>query len=341
MKEFIKTMPKVDLHLHLDGSVKPSTLLELASQHGIQLPTTNKQSLVSFMQIEDECKSLTEYLKKFDLVLPVMQTIEAIERISYEVVEQASFENCKYIEVRFAPQLHRNKGLSIEEVMTAVLRGLEQGQKQFGVISRAIVICMRHQSVEENIEVIRASSKYLGTGVVGVDLAGNEASYPARMHQEVFKVANEYHLPITIHAGEAAGPESIYDAVTYLGADRIGHGIRLKEDGSLFEVIKQKQIPLEMCPISNIQTKASESWEHYPLKEYFEKGLLVTVNTDNLTVSNTTITKEYETIAENFSLSTKEICTLIMNGVEAAFLPLKEKQQLADEFSRSFSKILP
>ncbi|MEK8132173.1 adenosine deaminase [Paenibacillus filicis] len=335
----LNQLPKVDLHLHLDGCVKPETALELAREQGIALPVTGEEALRPYMQVTDACGSLKEYLSKFNFTGQFLQTGAALTRVAYEVVEQAADQRCGYIEVRFAPQLHRGQGLSLDDALHFVTEGLKQGEARFKVKARAIVICMRNHPPEVNREVIDAAARYLGRGVVAVDLAGDEASYPAELFRDTFTRARQHGIPVTIHAGEAAGPENIYEAITQLGAVRIGHGVRLQENPEVLDLIRERHVPLELCPISNIQTKAVSGWEAYPIKRYFEQGLLLTINTDNPVVSSTTITREYRTIAEKFQFTLRELAALIMNGVEAAFLQPGEKQQLRVDFTRRFKEL--
>lgn len=339
LDSLLKQLPKVELHLHLDGSVKPETMLDFARDAGITLPATDPQGLIPYMQVNDQCGSLKEYLNKFDIVLPFLQTAEAVERVAYEVVEQMAEHNVRYVEVRFAPQLHRHKGMTVDETIESVLRGLKRGEKDFGVKARGIAICMRHHTLEQNLDVIEAAATYMGKGIVAVDLAGDESSYSPEQFQEVFAKARQLGLPITIHAGEAAGPSSIYEAVMNLGAIRIGHGVRLKESSSVLQLVKQRRIPLEMCPTSNIQTKAVPSWKVYPLRDYFNQGLMVTVNTDNPTVSGTNLTKEYRILVEKFGFTPRELAAIILNGAEAAFLKREEKEALKKELQVSLKKL--
>lgn len=327
-EDVIRLLPKVDLHMHLDGSVKPETIMEFAGEQGIELPARDKTGLIPHMQVDGSCGSLKDYLSKFDFVVPFLQSGPALERVAYETVEQASEHNCAYIEVRFAPQLHRKNGLSAEETIHHVLKGLNRGWRQFGVKAKAIIICMRNHVHKDNIEVIEAAARYAGNGVAAVDLAGDEASYPAERFREIFALTRKKGMPVTIHAGEAAGPANIYEAIANLGASRIGHGVRLKENPQVLEFVKEKRIPLEMCPISNIQTKAVTGWEAYPIREYYDQGLLLTVNTDNPVVSGTNITKEFSVLTEKFGFTLRELGSLIMNGVEAAFMDESEKQML-------------
>lgn len=332
------TLPKTDLHLHLDGSVKPTTLIELAHEVGERLPAYEPDLLLPYMQVESQCKSLVEYLNKFQFVGQYLHTPFSLERVAYEVVEQAAAQNCLYIEVRFAPQLHRKLGLSVEGAIMHVIRGLQQGERDFGVVSRCIAICLRGHSEDLNREVIRAAALYLGKGVVAVDLAGAEAAYPPELYRDLFAMARERLLPITIHAGEAAGAASVRTAVELLGASRIGHGIRMKEDSEVVKLIRRERIPLELCPTSNLQTKAAESLGTYPIREYFDQGIAVTVNTDNLTVSGTTITEEFDLLYTKLGFSAEEIARIALNGAEAVFLQGSEKKEWLKRFKQKLAQ---
>ncbi len=335
----LSELPKVDLHVHLDGCIKPSTLLKLASQQGKSLPTNDANRLLNYVQVSEDCTSLTEYLTKFDFVLPFLQTKEALEQVAFEVVEQAAEHRIKYIEVRFAPQLHREYGLSAADTIDHVIEGLRRGEEHFGVKARAIAICMRNHTVAANIEVIEAASRFVGRGLVAVDLAGDETTYPAALFREAFALARKLGIPVTIHAGEAAGPDNIEEAVLHLGASRVGHGVRLQEDENVMNLIRELRIPLELCPTSNIQTKAVNGWDAYPIREYYDQGILLTVNTDNPGVSGTNITKEYDVLTEKFGFTLQEITVLIMNGVEASFLEPDEKAALKKDFEEILTRL--
>jgi adenosine deaminase len=339
MLRLLSELPKVDLHVHLDGCIKPSTLLRLAEQQGLSLPSTNNIDLLPFVQVNEDCTNLIEYFAKFDFVLPFLQTKEALEQVAYEVVEQVAEHHIKYIEVRFAPQLHRNGDMTVEETISYVIQGLRRGEENFGVKARVIAICMRNHSLEANLEVIEAAAHFKGKGLVAVDLAGDELTYPAFLFREVFALASTYGIPVTIHAGEAAGPDNIEEAVLNLGATRIGHGVRLKENSRVLQMIREQRIPLELCPTSNIQTKAVTSWDTYPIREYFDQGILFTINTDNPGVSGTDITKEYQVIMEKFGFTLREITVLILNGVEASFLDAEEKTILKRDFEEILQRL--
>ncbi|MFS0725915.1 adenosine deaminase [Paenibacillus sp. 1P07SE] len=328
LQQLIAALPKVDLHLHLDGCILPQTLLELARAEQHPLPADDAAALLPYMQVDGACDSLKQYLERFDLVLPLLQTGEALERAAYETLQQSAAHNCIYIEVRFAPQLHTGRGLSPAQAIGHVLAGLRRGEQDFGVQAQAIAICMRHHPESLNREVIEAAAGYMGQGLAAVDLAGDEAGYPPELFRSVFGLAAERGLPATIHAGEAGGPANIREAIHGLGAVRIGHGVRLREDPELLDEIRRLQVPLELCPVSNIQTRAVADWADYPIREYVEQGLFVTVNTDNPTVSGTSMTREYGELAARFGFTAPEIATLILSSIEAAWLDPAGKEAL-------------
>ncbi|WP_042160736.1 adenosine deaminase [Paenibacillus gorillae] len=334
--EQLKRLPKIDLHLHLDGSVKPETIRELAHQQGKPLPADSH--LLSRMQIDEDCTNLREYLSKFDFVLRFLQTGEALERVAFEVVEQAANQGCIYIEARYAPILHTLEGLSVEDAIRHVRDGLRRGERQYGVIARAIVICMRHDSYERNEAVITAAASHYGDGVVAVDLAGDEAGFPPQLHRSIFELARRLGLPVTIHAGEAGGAENVIEAITSLGAARIGHGVQIDGHHEAMELVRSTRTPLELCPISNVQTKAVNSWEAYPLKRFLDFGITATVNTDNLTVSGTSITLEYVMLLQHCGLTLGDIGKLIRNGAEASFLEESLKSGLIDTINRQLAE---
>ena len=328
MKDILKKLPKIELHCHLDGSVRPETMYELLLASGEEVEAKNLEEFQKLARVEENCESLKEYLKKFSYPLKVMQKGENIERIAYELLEDLHMQNVKYVEIRFAPFLSMAGGLNFDEVVESVLRGMERAKKDFGIWSNAILICMRHESKENSMKVVEYGEKYLGRGVVAVDLAGNEHDFPPEIHREAFQLAYEKGFNITIHAGETGIVENITKSVNLLHASRIGHGIAAIKDSGVIEFLKEKHIFLEMCPTSNLQTKAVESLEEYPIKSFLESGLAVTVNTDNTTVSNTTLEKEYALLMDKFGFSIEDILKLINNSVEATFLSDEENDCL-------------
>ncbi|SFB21093.1 adenosine deaminase [Cohnella sp. OV330] len=340
MDNWLEALPKADLHLHLDGCVKPATLLELAADRGYPLPADRAEDLLPFMQVDEDCDSLKTYLEKFNFVLPLLQDAAALARVAEETVEQSAARNCLYIEVRFAPALHTNEGMTPDDAIAAVLEGLKRGEAAYGVVARLIVICMRHQDEAINLPVIRAAIARRDQGVVAVDLAGDEASHPAAKFRATFAAAIEAGIPITIHAGEAAGPFNVREAVEGLGATRIGHGIRLREDPGLLDWIRERRIPLELCPTSNVQTKAIASWDDYPIRGYYDAGVYVTVNTDNPTVSGTDMTRECETIATRFGFAPAELADLMRGALLAAFAEPPVKERLLARFDELVERLM-
>lgn len=308
--------------------------MQLAKCADISLPYDNAESLRSLLQVEPDCRNLGEYLQKFDLPLQVLQTEETICLGVYFLVKRLSQDGLVYAEIRFAPQLHLSRGLTQQQVVAAAVKGLERGIEEFGLPAQLILCCMRGDSNREaNLETVRVAKEFLHRGVCAVDLAGNEAAYPTADFADIFRLARELGVPFTIHAGEAAGPESIHQAL-FLGAKRIGHGVRAAEDEKLLPHLTQ--MPLELCFTSNLQTKAVASEKEYPIKYLLAQGIPVTVNTDNMTVSGTSLRKEYRLLQEKLGLSADTLLTLARNAASAAFLPFEKQAALKTQIEKSF-----
>ncbi|SJZ66662.1 adenosine deaminase [Pilibacter termitis] len=336
-KQIIAQMPKIELHCHLDGSISLETIHKLAKMENIPLPATLEEQQALFIAPE-ETKDLNEYLEKFHFIGRLLQTTAALELAAFDVVKQASYDNVKYIEVRFAPTLHTMKGLTLQEIVSAVVKGLKRGEVEFGVLSNALLCGMRHEPVENAIEVAKVAKSQLTHGVVGFDLAGNEVDFPPYAFEEAIKVAKDLDIPLTLHAGECHCGKNVYDAVV-LGANRIGHGIALKDTPEYIEYIKENEIVLELAPTSNFQTKTVTSWEEYPFKKFLDLGLKVTINTDNRTVSNTTLNKEYAKLAEVYDLTLKDFYKVSCNGVFGAFVDDEVKKELGEIVNEEFEKL--
>ena len=303
----------IDLHLHLDGSLSPAYIVRQAKKQGIELPA-EEAKLSDYLRAPADCQDLNEYLEKFELPCLILQTEEAVTEAVSDLCRRLKEQGLVYAEIRFAPQLHVKKGLSQRQVVEAAIRGLIQDEEFEAYL---ILCCMRmNRNEENNLETIKLTDEYLEKGVVAADLAGAEGIYPTSDYQNIFDEAVRRQLPFTIHAGEAAGPESIWAALK-LGARRIGHGVRCLEDEKLTAYLRQHEIPLEVCPTSNFQTKVVDG--AYPLKALLEQGLCVTLNTDNMTVSDTTLEKEFQTAKEMLKLSEGEMETLKRNAVKAKF----------------------
>lgn len=331
LETYIKKLSKAEVHVHLDGSVIPDTLYELSKRYD-WLPQLSLDEYKQRMRVPATCKSLPEYLATFQFVLPCLQRAEVLERVAYDLVVQADQDNVRYLEVRFSPGLHLHHGLAVDEVIESVLKGLKQGEEHFGIKTGLIICGIREKDPGFSLLLVEKAAKYREFGVVAVDLAGDEVHFPAELHAKAFERAYALGLNITIHAGEARGAESIRDAIDKLHARRIGHGIRLYEDEELLELVKEKQIPLEVCPTSNIHTRTVKSYEEHPARGYFEKGLLVTINTDNRTASNVSLNQEYENVARKWRLDEQALRQIAINGFKAAFLPEDEKLELITKF---------
>ncbi|MDA3867546.1 MAG: adenosine deaminase [Salinivirgaceae bacterium] len=336
--EFLKSLPKAELHCHLDGSMRPKTIWELAEQHKVKLPVDSEEKLADYLQVGETCASLTEYLKPFDVTTSVLQWPDALERATYELAEDAAEENVRYLEIRFSPLLHVDKGMKLTEVVNSVLRGKKRAEKDFDIITGIIICGLRHFDPDTTLQLAELTTAFKNRGVVGFDLAGAEIDFPAKDHKEAFFLIINNNINTTVHAGEAYGPRSIHQAIHYNKANRLGHGTRLFEDGELLNYVNDHRIPLEMCITSNIQTKSVPSFEKHPVKFYFDMGIRVTLNTDNRLISNTTLTHEYQIAVEKYGFTAEEIKYLIVNGFKSAFLPLKDKVELLQRVSKELQE---
>src|SRR5580658_8618057 len=310
--ELVEKLPKTDLHVHLDGSLRLSTILELAERQKIDLPAKDPEGLRAAMNLGKNCGSLVEYLKAFDVTLRVMQDEGALSRIAYELGQDAAKESVRYMEVRYSPMLHTRKGLRLTSVVEAVLAGLRQAQVDFGIESNVILCGIRNVSPESSLEMAELCVAYKNRGVVGFDLAGAEYDHPAKHHRAAFQLVRDNNINVTIHAGEAYGPESIAQAIHICGAHRIGHGCRLREDGDLLHYVNDHRIALECCPSSNVQTGAIRDLAAHPLKLYKNLGLRVTVNTDNRLVTDTSVSRELWLCHTHLGMGAADIGQIIL-----------------------------
>jgi adenosine deaminase len=325
--EVIEKLPKTDLHVHLDGSLRLKTILDLAERQRVELPATSEDGLRKAMNLGENCGSLVEYLKAFDVTLRVLQTADALTRAAYELAEDAAKENVRYMEVRYSPMLHTRRGLALTTVVEAVLEGLRAAQDEYGIESNVIICGIRNVSAESSLEMAELAVAYKNRGVVGFDLAGAEYDHPAKHHRAAFQLVRDNNINVTIHAGEAYGPESIHQAIHVCGAHRIGHGCRLREDGDLLHYVNDHRIALECCPSSNVQTGAIRDLASHPIKFYKNLGLRTTVNTDNRLVTNTTVSKELWLCHTAMGFTFDDLKQVILSGFKSAFLPFHVKQQ--------------
>jgi len=331
----LKKLPKVLLHEHLDGVLRPETVIDLAkSSNYTELPSRDPAQLAKWFHQGANQGSLPKYLQGFAHTIAVMQTEEALERVAYEQAEDLSRDGVIYFETRFAPVFHTGKGLTHQQVVSAVLKGLERGRKDFGISSSLIICAMRNMDV--SLEMAELAVDFRGRGVVGFDLAGEEGGYPPKKHVDAFHYIQRENFNITIHAGEGFGKESIWQAIQYCGAHRIGHGTRLIDDialadgkavklGDLAQYVLDKRIPLEICLISNVHTGAAPSLAEHPFKVFYQAKFRVTLNTDNRLMSGTSMSKEFAAAAETFGLGLDDFEKLTINAMKSAFLPYDKR----------------
>ena len=314
----------IDLHLHLDGSMSLECARSLAKKQGIALP--DDKELLSRLRVSDDCRDLNEYLERFDLPLSLLQTAEAISESVERLCNELQSQGLIYAEIRFAPQLHLQKGLTQEEVVLAAIEGLNRSD----FFASLILCCMRGaDNREANIETVRLVKKYLEKGVCAVDLAGAEALFPNEGFVDVINYARSLSLPMTLHAGEALGADSVASAIE-LGADRIGHGVRSIENPKILKSLAEKKIPLELCPTSNLNTRVFDDLKDYPIRTFLESGVLITVNTDNMSVSATTLAEEYQRLADALELTEADLKKIAFCSISATFLDSKGREKIFD-----------
>lgn len=320
----LKKIPKVELHLHLDGSLRINTVAELLDM---------EEELLKLQMIApNKCLDLNEYLTKFEIPISVMQTKDNLERVAYELGQDLIADGVIYAEVRFAPINHIRGNLSLDDVVESVLNGF----KKVNIKINLILCLMRNCSFDDNYKIIQVASKYLDKGVCALDLAGAEGIYKTETFASLFKIVQNKQIPFTIHAGEADGVKSIEAAVNF-GTRRIGHGIRVLEDKNMMDILKQKHIMLEICPTSNVQTNAVDNYENHPIKDLFDYGIMTTINTDNRTVSNISLTDEYYKLIKYFNFSLDDIKKMNIDAINNSFLPNIEKQNLIKKYIELFN----
>lgn len=336
VKEQIENMKKIVLHLHLDGSLRPETVYDWLVEQGEDVTLEQVQNA---LMVKKDCRDLNEYLEKFDLPCRMLQTKEHIEQATYELFEDLAKQNVIYAEVRFAPSKHREEGLEYNEIVEAAIKGMERAKKEFGIDGSLILCAMRGDSSKNNLKTVEIAKQYLGKGVSAIDLAGAEALFPTRDYKDIFENATALGIPFTIHAGEADGPESIKKALEF-GAKRIGHGVRCLEDPKLVGYLVQNEIVLEVCPISNLQTKATG--EDHPMEELYRKGLKVTISPDNNSVSNTDILQEYEWVLEHTNLKIEDLKQMNVNAARGILgaTPQKKAELIAKLQETKTQKII-
>lgn len=329
MKTESKINYYIDLHAHLDGCITVDIAKKLAALQQITLPAATDEELLSLLSVPDTCENLNDFLKCFDLPLSLLQTEKALEEAVYLILSEMKKDGVIYAELRFAPQFHTQKGITQETAIQSALRGL----KKSPIPGNLILCCMRGDSNQkENLETLELAKKYLvkDGGVVAIDLAGAEALFPTENYEELFAKAKEYQVPFTIHAGEAGDADDVKTAI-HMGVARIGHGVRIAGNEEVIQLVKDTGVFLEMCPTSNRQTKAVEEMSAYPLKTFLEKGLKVTLNTDDPAIERTTLSREFQYMESLLNLTEEQKKQLLLNSVKAAFTSKDRKRKLKEQ----------
>ena len=339
LHETLQDLPKVDLHRHLEGSLRLSTLADIACEHGVDLPSYDIEELRPYVQVTaDEPPGFHAFLEKFNFLARFYSKLDCIDRISYEAVADAAQDNVKYLELRFNPvTLALSQGFCFEEVVERIISAVKKAEQDFDITVKLLTTVRRDYDQDTASRIVDVAIHYADRSIVGLDLAGDEVHYSAQPFAELFNRAKETGLGLTVHAGEAAGAESVRTAIELLRADRIGHGVRAGEDLMAMALVRERGITLEMCPTSNIQTAAVRAITKHPLRVFHHIGLPVTINTDDPSVSNTTLTDEYMVAVRGIGVTVPEIKQMILTGVRAAFLSRSEKEPLEAWFTEALN----
>lgn len=331
----MKDLKKIDLHLHLDGSIRLKTAWELLKERKSDLPVSSYEQCVDYMQVGEDCTNLLEFFKAFTIPGIILHDSESLERITYELVQTLAEQNVVYAEIRYAPQLHTKQDLTQETAIIAVSAGCKRASEDFPNIKVNQILCAMafetaDQNMKENFETVELVKQFLGKGVVALDLAGAEGLVPISDYRAIFDKANELGVPFTVHAGESAGPENVTEVLNW-GTRRIGHGGRSIESDSVVQRLVDTQTPLELCVTSNVQTRSMPSYEQHSIRRLMDAGVCVTVNTDNMTASNTTLEREYQLLMERAKFTEAEIKQTIVNSANAAFLSDEDKKKILQQ----------
>jgi adenosine deaminase len=338
--EQLHAAPKVLLHDHLDGGLRPQTVIELADELGNELPTTDVDELQEWFTRGADRKDLALYLDTFEHTVGVMQTADGLHRVAKEAAEDLDDDNVVYAEVRFAPALHTAMGLSLDAVVEAVLAGFDEGSNGRDITVGTLITAMRTD--QDSMDIAELAIRHRDNGAVGFDIAGREDGYPPSGHLPAFEYLQRENFHFTIHAGEAFGPRSIWEAVQFCGAERLGHGVRITDDietdadgqpsyGRLANYVRDRRIPLEMCPSSNVHTGAAASIAEHPIGFLADQRFRVTVNTDNRLMSDCSMTSEFTLLHEHFGWGLEKFRWLTINAMKSAFWPFDERLAIIDD----------
>ncbi len=341
LRQVLHGLPKADLHRHLEGSLRLATLVDIAREHGVDLPSYNIEDLRPYVQITDDPADFHRFLEKFRLLRRFYRTPEAVARVAYEAVADAAEDNVRYLELRFNPAaLARTQGFSFEEVADWVIEAVDRAQRDYPITVRLIATIVRHEGVENAQHIAEVAIVRQDRGLVGLDLAGDEVNFDAKPFAPIFREARAAGLGITIHAGEAGGAENVQQAVIEMGAKRIGHGVRAIENSDVIKVLREQNVTLEVCPTSNLQTGVMHNFNHHPLRDLYLLGVRVTINTDDPSVSDTTLTDEYLVALMAMGIRTNQLRRMNENALRAAFLPDDQRQALVEQVMAEFDKQL-
>ncbi|MBC7228351.1 MAG: adenosine deaminase [Thermoflexales bacterium] len=333
LRAFLQRMPKIDLHRHLEGSLRLQTLADIAMEHGIDLPSLKTEDLRRYVQAREEQPDYHRFLAKFRLLRRFYRSREALERIAAEVVADAAADNVRYLELRFNPiALSRAQRFRLQDVVEWVTDAIARAQQTDSITVRLILQIGRDEVLSVAEEILELALTYRDRGIVGMDLAGDEVNYPAHRLAPVFRRARQEGLGVTIHAGEVGGAANVRDAILLFHAQRIGHGIHALENSEVVRLLLERNIALEVCPTSNLQTGAVHSLSHHPLPDMLALGLRTTLNTDDPSISDTTLTDEYLIAVTAMGLGWTQIRGLVFNALEAAFLTEEEREALRGQF---------
>jgi adenosine deaminase len=339
LRQALHSLPKIDLHRHLEGSLRLSTLVDIAREHGVDLPSYNIEDLRPYVQITDDPADFHRFLEKFRLLRRFYKTPEAVARVAYEAVADAADDNVRYLELRFNPAaLARTQGFSFEEVTDWVIGAVDQAQRDYPISVRLIATAVRHEGVDNARRIAEVAIARRERGIAGLDLAGDEVNFDAAPFAPIFHEASRAGLGVTVHAGEAGGAQNVRQAVVEMGAQRIGHGVRAIENSNVIRLLRERNVTLEVCPTSNLQTGVMHNFSHHPLRDLYMLGVPVTLNTDDPSVSDTTLTDEYLVALMAMGIRIDHLRRMNDYALRAAFLPDAQRQALAQAMAEEFDR---
>ncbi len=333
--EAIRALPKVELHVHVLGSIRPSTLLDIITEDDIKAPYETEKDIVNRFQYTDFTNFISVYME----IVKYIADGRHFERITYEMLENCVGCNTQYVELSFSPMDHIKQGIEFVTIVDAINRGIKRAHEEFGIETNIRVDLVRDSTIEEAMNIIGNIETY-PDNIVSIDIGGNESAHSPRPFAPVYKYAREMGLHLVAHAGEAAGPDSIWEAIRYLNVERIGHGVTAQEDPDLMEYLKRERIAIEMCPVSNLRTRIISSMKEHPIRDFFDKGLFVNVNSDDPSLFHTDLNNEYLLLHEHLGFTLPELLQISLNGIDAAFIDPGRKSQLRALFIRRYDSIL-